>query len=83
MIFFPVISFAMLIIGLHVCIILATLIVKIHLACLYKTHRYQEHEGRPILTAHDTGYENVWAEILHVLAYFRMNFWLGRCHGNR
>jgi hypothetical protein len=79
MLFFLVISFAMLIIGLHVGVALATL----------TSHDYQTAAGtykmnsRRVLTVRDTGCENVWAEVLHVLVSFRMNFWLGRCHGNR
>lgn len=73
----------MLIIGLHLCITLATLIVLIHLTCTHKTAGTYKMNAHRVLSVHDTGYENVWAEVLHVLASFRMNFWLGRCHGNR
>ena len=45
--------------------------------CKYNTN------ANRVLTVHDTIYENMWTEIFHVFGSFRMNFWLGRCHGNR
>jgi len=82
MYFFLVISFAIPIMGLHAGKVLATLTVKSHLTCCTKPDGTHNMSVDRILTARDTGCANVWADVLHVLASFPMNFWLRRCHGN-